>query len=348
MSNKPSVFLDLLENFLSVYLPCSVGVSPNTIKSYKDSFRLLLKYMYERRQVSADKLQFADLNYETMLDFLLWLEIDRGCSVSTRNQRLSALSSFSSYAQNRNFEAATVFRADVKKVPPKKSVHKPRAIFTLEEVSILLNLPDSNRAIEQRDRTLLSVMYASGARAQEICDLTVKDIRIGEDFTTVKLTGKGGKCRTVRIPKACATLLYSYICRQGITDNGKRHVFSSQTHEHMTTSCIKEIYEKYVQLARESHPELFCENRYTPHSMRHSVATHMLEAGVPLIVIKNFLGHALLQSTQIYAEVTQNTLNKHIRAWSEKWGPITDGIVAEVEPSPEIPDFLKTKSPLSQ
>gem|GEM_PF-3236741 len=80
MSSKPSVFLDLLESFLDVYLPCSVGVRPNTIKSYKDSFRLLLSYMYERRHVSADALQFSDLNYETILDFLSWLEADRGCS----------------------------------------------------------------------------------------------------------------------------------------------------------------------------------------------------------------------------------------------------------------------------
>ena len=344
MSNKPSEFLDLLENFLSVYLPCSVGVRPNTIKSYKDAFRLLLGYMYEKRQLVADKIAFSDLNYETMLDFLSWLEKERGCSATTRNQRLSALSSFSNYAQNRSFEAATVFRSDVNKLPSKKIVHKPRSVFTVEEVSILLNLPNSHRAVEQRDKTLLSVMYASGARAQEICDLTVKDVRISDGISTIKLSGKGGKSRKVGIPKACAALLAQYINRRGILEKGDNHVFSSQTHEHMTTSCIKEIYEKYVQLARANHPGLFNEKSYTPHSMRHSVATHMLEAGVPLIVIKNILGHVSLQSTQIYAEVTQNTLNKYIRAWSEKWGPITDGIAEETDSAPVIPDFLRSKS----
>ena len=77
--------------------------------------------------------------------------------------------------------------------------------------------------------------------------------------------------------------------------------------------------------------------------LRHSTATHMLEAGVPLIVIKNFLGHASLQSTQIYAEVTQNTLNKHIREWSEKWGPMSGEAIDEIEPEPIIPVFLQTK-----
>jgi site-specific recombinase XerD len=300
--------------------------------------------MYEKRQISADKLQFSDLNYETMLDFLSWLETERGCGVATRNQRLSALSSFSNYAQNRDFEAATVFRSNVNKLPTKKSARKPRAIFTLEEVSILLSLPQGSRDIERRDRALLSVMYASGARAQEICDLTVKDVRISDDVSTVKLTGKGGKCRYVRIPKPCAALLGQYIRSQGISENGGRHVFSSQAHEHMTTSCIREIYWKYVRLARESHPGLFRDKSYTPHSMRHSVATHMLESGVPLIVIKNFLGHVSLQSTQIYTEITQSTLNKHIKEWSEKWGPIAGGMAEEPKPASAIPEFLITKS----
>ena len=97
-------------------------------------------------------------------------------------------------------------------------------------------------------------------------------------------------------------------------------------------------------LARENHPNLFCENNYTPHSMRHSVATHMLEAGVPLIVIKNILGHASLQSTQIYAEVTQNTLSKHIKEWCEKWRPVTEDVAGEPEQAQIIPEFLKTKS----
>jgi len=341
MNSKQSDFLDLLENFLSIYLPCSVGVRSNTIKSYKDSFRLLLNYMYEKRQINADKLQFSDLCYENIHNFLCWLETERGCSVTTRNQRLSALSSFSNYAQNRNFEAATVFRADVMKMPAKKSTTRPRSIFTLEEVSILVNIPRNDRAIELRDKTLLSVMYASGARAQEVCDLTVNDIKINDDVSTLKLSGKGGKCRRVGIPSACASLLVRYINSRGISNNSERHVFSSQTHEHMTTSCIKEIFAKYVRLARENHLGLFCEKRYTPHSMRHSTATHMLEAGIPIIVIKNFLGHSSLQSTQIYAEVTQGTLNRHIRAWSEKWGPLVINPAFDTEPAPIIPAFLR-------
>ena len=173
MKNKPAGFLELLESFLYAYLPCSVGVSPNTVKSYKDAFRVLLKYMYEEKHINADKVSFTDLDYKTMLDFLSWLETERHCGISTRNQRLSALSSFAEYARNRSFDAATIFRRDTKKLPSKKCPNRARAIFTLEEAAFFLNLPKGDSATGFRDKTLLSVMYASGARAQEICDLRI-------------------------------------------------------------------------------------------------------------------------------------------------------------------------------
>jgi integrase len=98
-----------------------------------------------------------------------------------------------------------------------------------------------------------------------------------------------------------------------------------------------------VNLGKEQNPTNFREKRYSPHTMRHTTATHMLEAGVPIMVIKNFLGHATLQSTQIYTEVTQGTLNKYIKAWSEKWGPIVEDCTDDTELSPVIPDFLLNK-----
>jgi site-specific recombinase XerD len=195
MKNKPSEFLKLLESFLNVYLPCSVGVSLNTIKSYKDTFRILLRYMYEQKQINADKVAFADLDYKTLLDFLSWLKTERGCGITTRNQRLSVLSSFAEYAQNRSFDAAAIFRRDTKKLPSKKCANRMRTVFTLEETALFLNLPKSGCVTGFRNKALLSVMYASGARAQEICDLTVGDIRFNNGTASLILTGKGSKAR---------------------------------------------------------------------------------------------------------------------------------------------------------
>lgn len=119
-----------------------------------------------------------------------------------------------------------------------------------------------------------------------------------------------------------------------------RHIFSSQTHEKMTVSCIEEIYAKYVARAKAENLMLFREDTYTPHSMRHTTATHMLEAGVPLMVVKNFLGHVSLQTTQIYAEITQDTMNRQLKAWNEKWFLKNENRKTNSDDTERIPKFL--------
>lgn len=118
--NKLPEFMLLLEQFFTEYMPLSSGLSPNTTRSYKHAFRLLFQYVYQEKKKNAGEILFRDLNFETIDGFLKWIEAERGCSVSTRNLRLSALASFAGYAQNRNFEAATVFANAVKRVPVKK------------------------------------------------------------------------------------------------------------------------------------------------------------------------------------------------------------------------------------
>lgn len=340
MRRKASSFLELLNSFVTEYLPGAVGASQNTVKSYKAAFRLLLKYMVQEKGTSADQITFEMLDYQTITNFLSWLERSRGCSAATKNQRLSALASFSSYAQNRDFAAASTFRSSVAKIPMKKSTCKGRAVFTKEEVAILLRLPNDRYEIGLRNKVLLSIMYASGTRAQEICDLTVKDVIFSEKGASLNIIGKGRKKRKIGISSACASLLQSYIVHRRISSSPERHIFSSQTHEKMTISCIEEIFKKYVNLAMEENPSLFNDGHYTPHSMRHSTASHMLEAGVPLVVIKNFLGHASLQSTQIYAEISQNTVDKHLREWSDRWFEAPPNSDRPNALNNTVPDFL--------
>jgi site-specific recombinase XerD len=323
MKRKSPGFLDLLENFFTEYMPCSAGLSANTIKNYKNAFRLLMKYLYNMRGINSDCITFDVLDFETINGFLNWLEQDRGCGIATRNQRLTALSSFAAYAQNRTLDAA-MFANAIDKAPVKTPAASPRTIFLLDEVAILLGLPDNSTEIGFRDCVMLNLMYASGARAQEICDLTVRGVHFLEDATKLTLTGKGQKTRRVNIAQPCGILLKHYITQCGISKQLDRHIFSSQTHEHMTTSCIKEIYKKYVTLAKAQNPMLFREQSYTPHSMRHTTATHMLEAGVPLMAIKNFLGHASIHTTERYAALTQATVSNYIRDWNSKWFPQTE------------------------
>ena len=120
-----------------------------------------------------------------------------------------------------------------------------------------------------------------------------------------------------------------------------RHIFSSQTHEQMTISCVEGIYKKYVSLAKKNNPELFLADSYPPHSMRHSTACHLLEAGVDIVTIKNILGHVSVQTTQIYAEMSQNTVDQKLREWNETW--FGENRKIEIKKSVNIPDFLRKR-----
>ena len=171
MRRKKNRFLDILESYVTEYMPYAAGLSANTIRSYKDTFRLLLAYLQEEKGIKPHEAAFAGLDYDTLTGFLDWLEQARKCSVSTRNQRLTILSAFAAYAQNRDFDAASVFMNSIQKIPAKRTQSKPRTIFTMEEVALLLRLPDTSTDIGRRNQMILNLMYASGhgRRKSVIC-----------------------------------------------------------------------------------------------------------------------------------------------------------------------------------
>ncbi len=340
MKNKE--FIPLLSDFLITYLPEIKGVSKNTIASYQYAFRLLFEFMDEVKGIPPEKVSFTNLINGTVAEYLVWLESARGCSPVTRNHRRAAIASFAKYAVKKAFKEALEFYSQVNDIP-RKRVPKTTDMkyFSKEEISCLLNLPDTTRKLGRRDAVLLSTLYSSGARAQEICDLTVNDINFGTT-TVLRLVGKGNKARMVAIPQNCAVLLKNYLKSNGLNPNSvgdrKRHVFSSQMHEKMTISCIEEIVKKYVSMAKRTYPNLFKRRGYSPHSFRHSIAVHMLECGESLVVIKAFLGHTSIETTTIYAEVTPELANKYL---SERGNAVGTVKIAEETATSLLP-FLKT------
>ena len=241
MKNKKISFMDHLEYYFNIYLPTVKGLSKSTIVSYKATFRILMEFLYTVKGIPSDKVEFSTLDDKLIMEFLSWLETERSCSVSTRNQRLSAIAAFSIYAQNRDFGSAVTFRNCVLKVPKKKAPRKGRSSFTRDEVKTLFGLPDSSNEIGLRDKTLLCFMYASGTRAQEVCDLTVGNIQFYPDRAGINIHGKGQKVRRIGIPCDASNMLKKYIEHRRIINDTERHVFSSQTHEKMSVSCIEEI-----------------------------------------------------------------------------------------------------------
>lgn len=344
-NNSLNDFMSLLGRFFTEYLPKSMNASTNTVKSYKCAFRLLFQFLYEVRKVKQEQITFEMLDFDVLTAFFDWLIDDRKNSRTTAKQRIGALASFADYAQSRNIEAGYVFHNSLNSIS-KKSFRrvkgKPRCSFTRAELEVLFSLPDPTTKIGWRDLVVLAVMYSSGARAQEICDLTVKDVTHAENGNAVlTLVGKGEKARRVKITTDTTKLLDRYITSRKIRDKPDKYVFPSQRNEKMSVSCIEEIFEKYVEKAKELHPEMFNAGRYTPHVMRHTTATHLIEAGVPLPIVKNILGHSSIQTTQVYLDISQQTVDRSIKDWNEKWFPTGEDTDPEVDKSKNnIPEFL--------
>ena len=346
---KPAVFTNLIDTY-SNQLTSVEGCSPNTEKSYKDCYALLFIYIEDTMGITHDKITFSMLTSTVLTGFLDWLEKERKCSVLTRNQRRAALCSFAKYASKMNYRAAGGFYTEMNKVPKKRGSGKKKSFFTLKELQIILSLPKLHTLVGRRDSVLLITMYFTGTRAQEICDLRVKDIEFLDNGSArVTIHGKGDKRRILPIPVPVTQKLKDYLSYQGISKNKEAYVFSSQTHSQMSISCVEEIYKKYIEAAKKENPVLFPNDNYTPHSMRHTTAVHMLEAGISLPKIQRFLGHASIATTQIYAEITQANLDKTMKEWNEKtWRHVNDYDEEGTKPETATkksksrrPDFLR-------
>jgi len=324
-SNKPAIFSGLMTDYTG-QLESTQGFSLNTTKSYKDGLYTLLVYFDEVKHLPNDAISFSHLSLSEINGYLDWLENTRKCSIQTRNHRLAILKSFAKYSSKYNFRAAGEFYSAVYKIPTKRAKGKKRAFFSIEEAFIFMSLPKFNTLAGRRDSVLLVFMYFTAARAQEVCDLRVKDLEyLSDGRCRVTLNGKGKKSRQVPIPAKVADKLKAYVIYTGKDKLPDAYVFSSQTHQQMTISCIEAIFKKYTRLAKEANPELFQGDSYTPHSMRHSTAVHMLEAGISLPKIKLFLGHSFISTTEIYAEITQSSLDKSMIEWNQKtWEHLGD------------------------
>jgi len=305
---KQTLFIRQLAAYFETHLPDVRHCSPKTIASYADAFALLFSFMQEKNDIAHNKLDYKNFTPQAFEDFTLWLVRERNYSASSVKQRLSALTSFMKYASRRDMAALNAYTIVVGAEKP-KTVQAPFPYFTLEEIRILLRLPNPDRKTEKRDLVLLSLLYDSAARAQEICDLKVGDIKFGVT-TKVKLFGKGSKTREIPISNDVSKLLQYHLKENELEGQHDKPLFLSQLGGKMTTACIRNLVEKYVARAKSVHPNLFFEPKYSPHSYRHSKAVHMVESGVQLIYIRNFLGHASVKSTEVYARIGQNTLTK--------------------------------------
>ncbi len=333
---KPTDFAYYLTNFLSKYLPGTAGLSPNTIMSYRDTFSLFLNFCFDCKKIKPEKFSLNNLNRKLVEEYLAWLEKTRNCIASTRNVRLSAFHSFCRYLQM-EFVDYIHPAQQILSIPMKRAKKAFVEYITLEAMKLLLETPDNMAKNGRRNMVLLSLLYDSGARVQELADLKVGDIRTAYP-ATIRLTGKGNKRRIVPLMKPMSKLLRQYLKENNLTEpyTFDYPLFCNRSNKKLTRAGITYIVKKYAGEAIKNAPELF-PNKLSPHCFRHSKSIHLLQSGIDLIYIRDFLGHVDVKTTEIYARIDGEMKRKAL----EKANNVVVQKMPEWQNNAELMNWLK-------
>jgi len=308
---KIADFSYYLTSFLKIYLPGEKGASENTILSYRDTFILFLTFLKDSKNIPAENITLEIITKDIIVDFLDWIENQRKCSITTRNIRLAAIHSFFRYLQYQNPENLQEWQK-ILSIPVKKTEKKTINYLTLDGIKLLLEMPDQSLKSGQRNLAILSLMYDTAARVQEIIDLTPSNIRFDKPYT-VKLIGKGKKTRIVPLMEPTFEILKRYMNTNDLLKDyaNEYPLFFNSRKEKLTRAGVNYILKKYSNSAKEKAPTLI-PDQISCHSLRHSKAMHLLQAGVNLVYIRDILGHSSVQVTEIYARADSRQKRKAI------------------------------------
>ena len=300
MKKDVTDFAEYLESFFTDYLGAEQGVSKHTIRSYRDTFILLIDYMSDIQGVPVDKLLMVNFNRNVILSFLNWLQDNRKNSSSTRNQRYAAIRSFFEFLERKDPTRLATWQS-VRSIKLKKTSVSAVNYLTVDGIKCLLDQVPTKDRHSRRNLTLLSLLYESGARVQELVDLTPSCLRL-EKPALVRLYGKGNKTRIVPLREQQVDILTTYLEENCLDTPSQceRPLFFNSSGSKLTCSGVTYILKIYAAMARIVHPELI-PKQISPHILRHSKAMHLLQAGVNLVYIRDILGHVSVQTTEIYA-----------------------------------------------
>jgi integrase/recombinase XerD len=297
-----------VQNYFLSYLISQRGYGDNTVASYRDTFKLLFVFL-ESNGKKLSKLKLTDISQTCVLQFLEWTETERHNAVSTRNLRLAVLKSFFSYVLSISPEFSGQC-TDIINISAKKVEKKPPIYLTESETKLLLNAPDRNCREGIRHMAILTLLYDSACRVQELIDLNIADVTIGR-CCKVFVKGKGSKYREIPIFGETGRILKYYINAYGLKSDDA--LFTNRSGERLTRAGVSYIMNKYKKLLREQYADSF-DLSLSPHRIRHSKATHLVNENVNIYNVRDFLGHASVTTTQVYLtsnpEVTRKAIEK--------------------------------------
>ena len=290
-----------LQAFFTDRLARQRQASPRTIAAYRDTLKLLLQFLHTRTGKTPSRLDWDDLDADTITAFLTHLETDRHNSVRTRNLRLTAIRSLFSYAALRHPEHALLIQR-VLAIPPKRSDKRIVEFLNQTEVDALLAAPDPRRWEGRRDRVILHIAVQTGLRVSELTGLTRADVGLG-DSPSIRCHGKGRKQRVVPLDAATSASLQTWIAERG--GSADEPLFPTRTGRRLSRDAVALRLATHAQTAAARCPTL-AGRRIHPHVLRHTCAMSLLQAGVDTTVIALWLGHAGVRSTDAYvhADIT--------------------------------------------
>lgn len=286
--------------YFTIHLPQERNFSENTIASYRDVFKGLIVFFKTEKGIKPDSIQIEMLTIEFLQEYLNYLN-NKGNSVSTQNQRLAVIKGFMKYLQLSDPKYLFLTK-QILGMTAKKNVTTTINFTHPDGVAALLSKPNQLTVKGFRDLLLLTLLYDSAARVSEIIKVKIGEIRTKEPCS-ILLHGKGNKDRYVPLSSKTGELLRYYL-KSNSLDNEKSNcqlLFTNNRGEQLTRAGVAYILQKYANMVRDESPNLIPEP-FSPHCLRHSKAMHLLKSGVPLIYIRDFLGHSQIATTEVYAK----------------------------------------------
>lgn len=319
-------FFQILRGYLTVFLPSQKCCSENTCKSYREVLNSLVDYLQYKKGIGLGNVSFELFNEAFVLEFLDWLQATRHLAAATRNHRLMVLRSFFKYAGMVDCAQIDI-HMKLKKIPTQNAQGKIVEFLSEDALKALLAQPDVSKRLEYRDMVFMTLMYDSAARCSELLDLRVQDLRLDSRYPTVYLTGKGNKTRLVPLMPQTARHCEQYLTQFHTEPAGKGsdYLFFTVSHgerHRMSPDNVAYFMKKYGEQAQSLCPEI--PEKVHPHQLRHTRSIHLYRDGMPLSLLSEFLGHANVETTKIYAYADTEMKRAAIQKGEKARGAIPD------------------------
>ena len=288
-----------IRDFLNNYLQLVRNFSQNTIMSYRDTIKLFLIFNRDINHLKIENINLESLNKDNILNFLNWLENKRNCSINTRNQRLACLKSFCKFIFE-NDSLSIEYLQNVFDIPFKRYTKKEIEFLTKSEMTNLLRKPNIASKQGKKSLMIITLLYDAGLRISELINLKIENIDLTNDIAKIKVVhSKNNKSRQIPITENTKKMLKQFINNR----QPKDYLIVSNRNDKYTPNGIRKIIKKYTKDLNI---------HVTPHTFRHTKASHLVETNVPIIYIRDFLGHASIETTMNYAKINSKIKNETI------------------------------------